>query len=159
MGTASDADIARRLARDPKTVGDRRRELGIPHFIGKFREWTAQEMRLLGTKPDPELAVQLGRSLFSIRNQRLKSGVPMCSRPDYRPWTDEEEKLLGTMPDREVARFLGRHYSGVLSHRLAKKIPYLNPRYRPWTSSEIKLLGTQPDEAVAKRTGRTTQAI
>jgi len=76
LGTRPDKEIAQQLKRDVQTVADRRRQLGIPHFIGKYRDWTLAEERLLGKVPDRELARRLGRTLFSIQNKRLKAGIP-----------------------------------------------------------------------------------
>ena len=151
------------LKRDRGTVGDRRRQLGIAHFVGKAREWTLAEERLLGKAPDRQLAQRLGRTMFSIQNKRLKLGIPAAPNPKYRRWTEAEIQLEGRRPDAELARRLNRHYSTVLSKRLTGKIQYLNPRYRWWTAAEKWLLTIWPmpeiDDPKASRASRDVQTI
>jgi len=62
------------------------------------RQWSAREIRLLGTRPDAELARQFHCSLYSVARKRLSLKVPYLA-PHYRRWTPAELKLLGTMPD------------------------------------------------------------
>jgi hypothetical protein len=101
LGSDTDEKVARLLKRDRATVGDRRRQLGIPATI---RDWTPAEDQLLGTMPDRKLAAHLGRTLFSVQNRRLKLGVPVAPNPQYRPWSAREIRLLGTKPDSDVAK-------------------------------------------------------
>ena len=61
--------------------------------------WTTQEIKLLGTKPDAEIARVLDRSLEAVRLKRQKLRIESHIQP---PWTDAEIKLLGTGSDREI---------------------------------------------------------
>jgi hypothetical protein len=77
--------------------------------------WTVQESKLLGTKPDAVIAILLDRSLESVRLKRQKLCIESPLQP---PWKDAEIKLLGTGPDREIARRIGRTTSAVQTKRL-----------------------------------------
>jgi hypothetical protein len=55
-GTLSDKQIAYALARNVVQVRRRRRELGVPPWIYKAREWTVKEERMLGTAHDYVIA-------------------------------------------------------------------------------------------------------
>ena len=76
-GTATDAEIARRLGRHPASVQSRRLKLGLrKRECRKRRSWTAEEDALLGTAKDSEIAARLNRhvSVVCIRRQTL--GIP-----------------------------------------------------------------------------------
>src|SRR6266511_2715547 len=154
LGTRPDKEIAQLLKRHVTTVGDRRRELGIPHFVGNRREWTLEEERLLGTMPDKQLAHRVGRTLFSIRSKRLREGKPF-----YHWWTPSEERLLGGMLDEAVARRTGRTVRGVQLKRQRERILHTAPRRRKWTRKEEQLLGTWADADVARLVGRSVSAV
>src|SRR5205823_2260616 len=72
-----------------------------------FGPWTVEEDRLLGTRPDPEVARLLGRTAEAVRQRRSAFGIAP-SHPKIRPWTELELKALGTKPDEELAAELGR---------------------------------------------------
>src|SRR3989442_670261 len=65
LGTAPDAQIARRLGRREVTVRARRVRLGIP-ATRQVVLWTHEEDRLLGKLPDEELARKFGRSVIAV---------------------------------------------------------------------------------------------
>src|SRR2546426_10086052 len=67
--------------------------------------WTPQEIKLLGTKPDAELARKIGRTVEAVSLKRQKLGIEAPLQP---AWNEEEIKLLGTKTDREGARIVGR---------------------------------------------------
>ena len=90
--------------------------------------WTAEEIALLGTAPDEEVARRVGRTLNAVRFMRDRLGI---SRPAGGRWRGEELVLLGTLPDREVARKLGRSLQSVAQKRT--KLGIANPLYgRKW---------------------------
>src|SRR5437667_6934650 len=70
------------------------------------RRWTKAEEKLLGAKPDAEVASILGRSQFAVQIRRHSLGIPARSE-NRSAWTPQEDKLLGTLPDSEVAKILG----------------------------------------------------
>jgi hypothetical protein len=82
--------------------------------------WTAEDIALLGTAPDRDVARQVGRTPNAVRVMRDRLGVP---RPAGGRWRDEELALLGTLPDREVARRVGRSLSSLTPKRCRLGIP------------------------------------
>jgi hypothetical protein len=64
----------------PEQVERRRRtarELGLrPPQRPNGRPWTAEELALLGTAPDEDLAARFGRTTGAVRCQRCRRGVP-----------------------------------------------------------------------------------
>jgi hypothetical protein len=72
-------------------------------------KWTAGELRLLGKRPDAELAHRLHRTVQAIQLQRSLRRIPRFIPPDHPgPWTPAEDALLGTAPDDQIARRLDR---------------------------------------------------
>src|SRR5262245_10493912 len=78
--------------------------------------WTKEELRLLGTAPDAEVAGRIGRTTNAVRIRRTRLGIP---DPGGHGWTAEELALLGTAPDEEVARRIGRT-PGAVTHKRCK---------------------------------------
>ena len=68
----------------PNQVARRRqtaRQLGLrPTGRWKGREWTAEQLRLLGTMPDAELAEQIGRTPIAVRIRRERLGIAKFGR-------------------------------------------------------------------------------
>src|SRR5437667_8890369 len=90
------------------------------------RRWTRAEERLLGTKPDAEVAALLGRTRFAVQLRRHSLGIP-ARYEDRSAWSPEEDKLVGTLPDTEVARILGRSIGSVKARRLARTPVRMRP--------------------------------
>lgn len=120
VGTAPDAEIARRLGRTTSAVESKRISLGLVEQI--HRRWEAAEIEHLGTAPDPEVAERLGRTLSSVRDKRYSLGIPSFLGRGKR-WKPHEVKLLGTAPDSEIAERLGRSYKAVNQKRRKLGIP------------------------------------
>jgi hypothetical protein len=103
----------------PEQVERRRRtaqELGLrPPPPPAEVLWTAEELTVLGTMPDEDVAAKLGRTATGVRVKRWKCGIP---NPAGSLWNAEEIALLGTLPDREVAKRLGRSLGAVLQKRI-----------------------------------------
>jgi hypothetical protein len=126
--------------------------------------WTEEQLALLGTMPDEEVAAQIGRTACAVGVKRRLLGIGK-----YRPlgfpgrlWTEEEVSLLGTAPDKEIARRIGRTAWGVYTKRREMGIPSYRPPGGPaylWTEEELALLGTAADEEIARQTGRTSWAV
>ena len=154
LGTASDAEIARRLKCANTTVALRRTKLKIPAFVPN---WTPKEDALLKQFNEREVAGRIGRSIAAVKRRRKKLGLPQID-PPFVWWKREEDRLLGTAPDAEVARRLGRSESSVKGRRLLLGIKFPNPR-RPWPPGELALLGTLPDAVLAKYFNRPESAV
>lgn len=84
--------------------------------------WTAEDVALLGTLPDEDVARQTGRTAGAVRQKREELGIP---NPAGNRWTADGVALLGTLPDREVAPRLGRSLSSVTQKRI--KLGIANP--------------------------------
>jgi hypothetical protein len=84
--------------------------------------WTAEDIALLGTAPNQEVARRTGRKPAAVRHKREGLGIP---NPTGKRWTAEGIALLGTLPDREVARRLGRPLQSVTQKRC--KLGIANP--------------------------------
>jgi hypothetical protein len=93
------------------------------HFQKAYREdrWTEEEMVLLGTLEDAEVARQTGRTTDGVRQKREKLGIPnpsKSSRVGPRPrWTVEEDELALSLPAEETARRTGRMVHAVANRR------------------------------------------
>jgi hypothetical protein len=87
--------------------------------------WTAEQVALLGTMPDDDLAAQLGKSINAAHLKREKLGIP---NPSKLHWTAEQIDLLGTLPDWEVAEKIGRTTNAVTLKRIALQIPNQHDR-------------------------------
>jgi hypothetical protein len=101
---------------------DRRRQVNaeqglarnlVPGYRGEW--WTPQDIALLGTAPDKEVARRTGRTAAAVRRKRWALAIP---NPAGDRWTAEGIALLGTLPDREVARMLGRSLQSVTLKRI-----------------------------------------
>jgi hypothetical protein len=82
--------------------------------------WAAEQLALLGTLPDAEVARRTGRTANAVRQMRERLGIP---NPAGNRWTTEAVALLGRLPDREVARRLGRSLASVTQKRCQLGIP------------------------------------
>src|SRR6266571_5249409 len=78
------------------------------------RPWTKNELALLGTLPDAEVAELTGRTFGTVWQKRLGIDQPALQS---RKWTPAEDKLVGTAPDAEIARQLDCTESAVKSRR------------------------------------------
>jgi hypothetical protein len=55
------------------------------------KNWSESEINLLGTKPDNELAAQLGRSYTSVRVQRMRRAIPAFNKVEPQKETSFEQ--------------------------------------------------------------------
>lgn len=84
------------------------------------KRWTPQNIALLGTMRDRELAERLGCCTSTITTARVRYGIP-----HYTLWSPADIALLGTMMDREVAERLGRTTVAVVYERRKRQIQAL----------------------------------
>jgi hypothetical protein len=139
-GTGSQAEVEARLASRPAPRRGCR--------------WRPEEVALLATGPDEEIAARLGRSAGAVRLRRQLLGLLL--RPTVR-WRPHELELLGTAPDAEVAARLGRPVTAVASKR--RRLGILRQHQQPWPERDIPLLGTASDAEVAQRLGRRVGSV
>src|ERR1035441_9125482 len=86
-----------------------RRQLRLP-AAHTYEHWTAEEERLLGTRPDREVAQLLHRTVRAIESQRHRPGIwrQPSIRLKTKAWEPAEIALLGTRHDSKLADCLGR---------------------------------------------------
>ena len=120
LGRLSDTEVVERTGHSLKSVQTKRQGMGIlvrPHGT----PWKAKEDRLLGTKPDSEVATLLKRPRMTVYWRRCELGIkPTVQRPPQRKWTPAVDKLLGT------AR--RSHRADVLSECLFSSTPQTQAR-------------------------------
>ena len=131
-------ELARRLARDRSVVRRQRVALGIPAAAPRprFRKWTHEQDKLLGSLPDEEAAQRLRRTLDSVKLRRCRLGIPVPN-PKYRAWEPDHERLLGTVADEEVVRLTGHTIGSVKARRSILGIRDPSRREVFWTPERI----------------------
>ncbi|MFM9270978.1 hypothetical protein ACJ7V3_12035 [Halomonas elongata] len=97
LGTASDADIARKIGATQPQVKFRRTQLGIPSFTGvspKKIILPDEAITLLGKLTDDHIARRYGASKSSVQRKRAELGIPAfreslySTKPHFIPWED-----------------------------------------------------------------------
>src|SRR5256885_386874 len=93
------------------------------------RPWTEQELALLGTRPDADVAELTGGTFGTVWQRRCALGIAHPALR-FRKCTPAEDKLVGTAPDAKITRQLGRTESAVKSRRaiLARRQASREPR-------------------------------
>ncbi|HJZ57215.1 MAG TPA: hypothetical protein VKE74_19755 [Gemmataceae bacterium] len=89
--------------------------------------WTPEQLALLGTAPDAQLAKRLGRSPEAVRAKRCLRRVPLFSATaenSQRAWAEEDLALVGTDRDEVIARKIGRTAKAVGDKRRARGIAH-----------------------------------
>jgi hypothetical protein len=119
LGTASDAEIGRRLGKSKNQVNHARTKRGIPGFREK-KIFTPEQIARLGQKPDGKLAAEWGRTTASVVAVRALMGIAAFQTQKH--WTPEELALLGTMSDAKLAKRVGRSPEAVKAARYARGI-------------------------------------
>jgi ribosomal protein L13E len=105
LGKRTDMKLARCFMMPPLEIARKRKELGIPSLRDRQRRtWTAEEIALLGTMSDLEVARRLGVSPDQARRMRVKQGRAVYCKVH---WTPAAIAMLGTMKDAEAAARLG----------------------------------------------------
>jgi hypothetical protein len=140
-------------------VAARRAAKGLPIFNPKHHQWKPADDKLLGERPDAQVAMLLGISKLAVHHRRSRLGIAPAGGSKFAPpksWQPEEDALLGTAPDTEVARKLGLAIATVSRRRHHLGI---SPRGHRWTPDADALLGKMPDRQVAQRLGCTVKAV
>jgi hypothetical protein len=121
------------------------------------KEWRPEDDKILGTRPDRQVALLLGRLIENVAWRRRKLGIPCFY--ESRPWTPEQLELLGRKPDEEVASLTGHPLFAVRIKRRELGRSKVDPILTCWTPEQDRLLGTMPDDEVARQVGRTRMAV
>ena len=86
-----------------------------------YRFWTEEEIKLLGTMPDHDLARLIKRHPSTVQSKRLSLAIPYL-KPHYKAWSATEISLLGKHNDEFVARQVSRATRLVRRKRVSLKI-------------------------------------
>lgn len=148
LGTASDAELARRFGVNVKTVRQRRKGRDIPKYTKYLKHVPDEE---LGTMSDRKLARKYGVSRETVRDRRKQNKVaPKRTTIDDLIPIDE----LGKYPDKEIAKRVGVSTSSVANKRRALGIrPNKGISRHKWTEEATSLVGTIPDRELADMLG------
>lgn len=164
LGTDTDSNLGLRFGIAPRSIGTRRRKLGIRYEREQESDikWTKKAESLLGTKTDTQLAEQLNCKPYWVRKRRAALGIPAYVIPETpisRPGSEKRRlKLspgriasLGKSSDVFLAKRWGvvastvtiaRNKLGIPPHTASKEID--------WTKKMLGLLGEVPDGTVAR---------
>lgn len=80
LGKITDAEMARKFGRSDTTTRGWRVSRGIKAKVER-REWTAKEIKLLGTMPDAEVARLVSRRCGHVRFKREHLNIPEYQPP------------------------------------------------------------------------------
>jgi len=119
------------------------------------RQWTEEEIALLGTMTDVQLAqiLNIDKSLVYLKRRELNI-------PSYSPWNNPDNvALVGTMPDEDLASMLGIKTSAVSLKRRELGLKTFKVNAIDWTPDKIALLGTMSDPEVARIIGTNKTAV
>ena len=120
-------------------------------------DWSAENIALLGTLPDQEVAYILGCSRQAIAARRKVLGI-VPHKPIGLQWTNDLILQLGCSSDRQLAEQMGvcvrtvlnkRHAQGITAHRASLT----------WTAETVALLGTCPDGQLARHLNCSRKSI
>ena len=107
---------------------EQRRERALQKNLSQYLQkgyhgpwWKTEDIALLGTMDDAEVARRTGRTLEAVRSKRERLGIPnpadsAWSGPPPR-WTPEEDQLALTLSIREAAKRTGRTERAVGNRR------------------------------------------
>jgi hypothetical protein len=155
-------EACRRLGKRPKSEAWKRAlserskkmwENPEAHGLPPRREWSEEEVALIGTGSDKTVAKELGLAVAVVKHKRERLGISLLALR----WKDHEIPLLGTAPDSQLAKTLGKSISVVKRKREQLGIPVF--ALKPWTEAEIALLGTASDYELGRKLGRTQSSI
>jgi len=118
LGTRTDAEIAEKIGISPLCVSFKRYKLNIPALNARnapnrpqrnLTDWTKQEIALLGTMTDLEIAGQLDLNHSTIRNERISLSIQPFRKWKRRHsiWSPEVVARLGKEPPRKIAEDIG----------------------------------------------------
>jgi len=113
--------LARQLGRNFDSLCHKRRV--VYGAMKESRPWTKRELRLLGTRPDSEVAAMIGRKTVTVQVRRGKLGIQSFRGRNKFRWTPARDRLLGTRPDQELVKILGASHPVIKLRRQELGIP------------------------------------
>ncbi|MBW4598992.1 MAG: hypothetical protein KME29_05090 [Calothrix sp. FI2-JRJ7] len=86
--------------------------------------WTPEMISKLGTKSDPEVALEVGHSRSAVARMRRALGIAPCPQENPRMELPKNIiELMGVLPDREVAKMAGVGAATIQRIRVEMGIP------------------------------------
>jgi len=122
-----------------------------------WEKWDA----LLGTKPDMELAQDIGCSLYSVLRRRKKLGIrPTHHTARGRRGIDfsQVKHLIGKKPDSEIATSVGCCKETVAAYRKTLGIKSTYHKKYQWEKFE-HLMGVETDSNIARQMGCSVPSV
>lgn len=167
LGKMTDQSLANRMTLAQKVtvssyqVRTKRLELNIDAFMHrpeKPRPWTPEEVALLGTIPDKEVAQKVGRPVEAVAQARVYRKIAVCRSSI---WTEQDLHDLGKVKDSVIAQRKNIGRQTVAAKRKELQIPPAPPdpddptnNRRPFTEDQVALFGTMPDHEIAEKLNR-----
>jgi DNA-binding CsgD family transcriptional regulator len=161
LGTASDAEVAKRLGLSRTTVMLKRQELDIPTHKPALKPitWTAEMIALLGKVTDTEVARRFGIHQVSVLRKREELSIPPKQHGKPVARTRTLRSIL-RLPNRELwTRYA---VSPTVAWALRRKLGIATPdddRKVVWTKRALVRLGKEPDLSIAKDMGISHSAV
>lgn len=169
LGTMTDQAVADKIGGKADAIREKRLALGIKAFKpkaspvkGKPRpnfNWTEQAIALLGTKPDKQVAQELGLATTTVALKRRSLGIEgLKSRRPPIKIPANLKRQLGKSSDAEIASKLGVSTSAVSRYRRRLGIdPFMEHNQLP--AEADKLLGKISDRQIGQRFGVSTNWV
>ena len=132
LGRLTDYAIAKKLGIDAQTVRHRRLLLGIESASKGgviAREWTAEEIALLGTMTDIDVGLAIGRNRRAVSLKRRQLGIESYVVKTSVAGDPEVLELLGKVPDKAIAELFGLHPATIAAYRARHGIFIGTPRH------------------------------
>jgi hypothetical protein len=108
-------------------------------------DWNEENLALLGTDYDDNIAERLNCKKPTICQKRKLLGIPAFR---IHEWTEDEDKLIGTMFDCQLAEILGISRGCVNARR--KELGIVNFSAYTWNDDFEKMLGKMSDYKLAQ---------
>ena len=172
LGTVSDVTLANKWNTTRNIIHSKRKLLGIPHFqiktlehksIADYHIWTANEIKLLGTMFDTQLAPIVGLAPCTVTNYRNSLGIEAFSERGPVIWTGIMLRNLGEMSDKDFSEYFEVSPLTTCCKRILMDIPsFTTGDLTPipiLVDAAIKKLGTQTDASLSKEYKRARYII
>jgi hypothetical protein len=154
-----DRNLARKTHRALNAVRARRLMKHIRPFGSKRHFWTAEDDRLLGLRPDDQVALLIGATVKAVAHRRSALHRAICPQQvqKKRPWTMQEDGIVRTFSINDAARQLQRTRTAILVRRRVLGIRQIIRH--EWTSDQDALFKKCNDKEIAEQLGRTLSSV
>jgi hypothetical protein len=120
LGKVKDAELARKFGVSRERIRQYRTKYNVEKCPKQHREWSKEEIQLLGTVTDREVSEICHIAISEVSRKRNELGIkPFC----LFSWDKKSIALLGTMSDAELAKKLNTKTNTVYYKRTTLNIP------------------------------------